>query len=218
MAIVFEPGVSIEGGISIVREPPTMRSLLSTAGQAAYDFATTDSWFAVSSTDYANVKAGLTNVSTIGCTDNQMLNAGQNFAQSLGATLDIANAAVPAGYYIIGLSTKTGSTGSGETVFRPSISGTFRGIYSGMGVNAVTMNSTQTIFYWLRKLPEAPVNFTSYVAVGVPNAGSNRPWAATGNWGSGATGGAYSLNMSTWTTFTSTLPAQQWILTNVQQW
>jgi hypothetical protein len=44
-------------------------------------------------------------------------------------------------------------------------------------------------------------------------------WLSMGPWGGNdANGGAYSNTMSSWTTFNFAIPAQQWLLTNVEQW
>lgn len=216
MALEIGGGIDIGGGVTISPGPATIRSLLSGAGQTAYDAAATDSWFAVSSTDYANVQAGLAGVSTIGYTNDQLTNATTGFSRNFGATLNQANATVATGNYILGLVSRTTGTGS-TLVFRPYSSTVFKGTYSVIGTGSLTMNQSAVPTYWLRKNPSAAVASTTYVAVGAPTAGVLN-WGATGTWGAGATGGGYSSNMSSWTDFNSNLPAQQWLLTNVQQW
>lgn len=223
MGIEIGGGIDIGGGITISPGPASLRSLLSGTGQTAYDAAATDSWFAVSSTDYANVQAGLTGVSNIGMTNALIAAATNPFSQNFGATLDQPNATVPVGNYILGVVSKTAVGGSGPTTFRPISSTTFRGTYANIGTGSLSMNASITAFYWLCKNPSAAVSSTTYVALGVPVGGSGRSWASSANtggttWGSGATGGAYNSSLSTWTTFTSSLPVQQWLLTNVQQW
>ena len=222
MPIVIGNGINIGGGINIDFQVNSLRGLLSPAGQASYDSAATDGWFSVDASDYVNVRAGLNGVTTVGFTDDQLLNAGTPFSQNFGATVDQANAAVSTGNYVLGLASRTASGGSGSLVFRPWISTTFRGTYVAFGVGNLTMNLAATRFYWLRKNPPTPVASTSYVALGVPNAGSTLGWgagtASGGTWGSGSTGGAYSSGVSSWTSFNATIPAQQWVLTNVRQW
>lgn len=219
MAIVIEGGITIGAGITISAEPGPIRSLLSTAGQAAYDAAATDGWFAVSATDYSNVKTGLSGVTIVGYNDTQLTTAGTAFSASFGATLDVGNATVSTGNYVLGMASRT-SSGSGTLTFRPYVSTTFRGTYSTIGTGNLVMNTASTAFYWLRKNPSAAQATTSYVAVGVPSAGSGLSWnSVAGPWGpNNTTGGAYSSNMNSWTTFNSNVPAQQWVLTNVQQW
>ena len=220
MGIQIDGGITIGSGITISPPPSVMRALLSPAGQSAFDAASADSWFAVSSTDYANVKAGMAGVTTVGYTDVQITTGGQAFSQNFGATLDIGNATVSTGNYVLGMASRTATGGTGTLTFRPYISTTFRGTYTTVGTGNLVMTTAATPFYWLRKNPADAVASTSYVAVGVPSAGSGLGWnSIVGPWGpNGATGGAYSSNMSSWTTYNNNVPAQQWMLTNVQQW
>ena len=216
MGIEIGGGIDIGGGITISPAPSIMRALLSGAGQTAYDAAATDAWFAVSSTDYANVQSGLTGVTTIGYTNEQLINAATAFSRNFGATLNQANATVATGNYILGLVSR--ATGTGSTlVFRPYSSTVFKGTYSVIGTGSLTMSQSAAPTYWLIKNPSAAVVSTTYVAVGAPTGGVLN-WGGTGTWGAGATGGGYSATMSSWTDFNTTLPAQQWLLTNVQQW
>ena len=69
--IIIGPGITIGGGIGVdggVGASPggggggSMRALLSASGQAAYDSAATDNFFAVSQADYDAVAAGLSSV------------------------------------------------------------------------------------------------------------------------------------------------------------
>lgn len=216
MGIEIGGGIEIGSGIIISPPPSQLRGLLSPSGQTAYDAAATDSWFTVSSTDYANVQAGLAGVSTIGYTNDQLLNAGTGFSRNFGATLNQANATVATGNYILGLVSRSNGTGS-TLVFQAYSSTVFKGTYSVVGTGSLTMNQSAVPTYWLRKNPSAAVASTTYVAVGAPTGGVLN-WGGTGTWGSGATGGGYSANMSSWTDFSSNLPAQQWLLTNQQQW
>ena len=218
MPIVVGPGIEIGGGITISPAPSAIRAALSPTGQAAYDAAATDSWFAVSSTDYGNVNAALSGTSTIGYTDANLTAATTGFSQNFGATLNDVNATVATGNYILGLASRA-SGASGTLTFRPFVSTTFRGAYTAIGTGSLVMSQTATPTYWLCKNPSAPVASTSYVAVG-PGSGT-RGWGAMGPWGSSnLQGGAYSSTMASgsWTTFNSSLPAQQWLLTNTQQW
>lgn len=215
MPIVVGPGIELGAGVVVSSPPSPVRSLLSTAGQIAYDAATTDSWFAVSATDYGNVKAGLTGISTIAFTDANLTAATTGFSQNFGATVNITNATVPIGNYILGLASRGSS--SGTLTFRPYVSTTFRGTYSAIGTGNCVMTQSATPTYWLRKNPSSAVASTSYVAVG-PGTGT-MGWGSTGPWGSADTnGGAYSSTMNSWTTFNSNIPAQQWLLTDTAQW
>lgn len=213
MPIVIGPGITIGSGITITNVD--LRAYLSPAGKAAYDAAATDAWYSVSATDYGNVKAALVGVSTVGYTDNDLLNAGTSFSQNFGATLNQTNATIPGGNYILGFASR--GAGTGSMTFSPYYGITFKGAYVTLGSNQITMNSSAAPTYWLRKNPTLEVS-TKYVAVGKPNSGATLSWGGTGTWGSGATGGGYSSNMTSWTDFNTNLPAQQWLLTTTKQW
>lgn len=218
MGIEIGGGIEIGSGIVISPPPSAMRALLSGAGQTAYDAATVNNWFAVSAADYANVKNGLSGTSTVGYTDVNLSNATTQFSSNFGATLDQPNATVTANNWIIGLVSRMAGTGS--LGFRPYVGTTFKGTYSTIGSTTLSMTSSAAPTYWLRKDPTDASGSTTYVAVGPRVSGSGGSWGGTGTWGAGATGGAYSATMSSggWTDFNTSLPAQQWLLTNVQQW
>ena len=217
MGIEIGTGITIGSGITISPPPSAIRALLSPTGQSAFDAAVTDGWFAVSATDYGNVQAGLTGVSTVGYSNANLASATISFSQNFGATLNDVNATVTTGNYILGLASR--GNGSGTITFRPYVSTTFRGAYSTVGTGNLVMSQAAAPTYWLRKNPSSAVAATSYVAVG-PGTGT-MGWGAMGPWGgNNPQGGAYSATMGSgsWSTFNSNLPAQQWLLTNTQQW
>lgn len=185
----------------------TMRALLSVSGQTAYDAAANNAWFNVSNTDYAAVFSGLSGTSKIGMNDATLGGGGQAFVGQLGSTLPQANATVPSGNYVIGFATKQAT--SATATVSPYISTTFKGTYSTLGSNIVTLPASAGIVYFLRKAP-TPEASTSYIAMGPKNTGN---WWATGSW---TAGGAYSSNMSSWTNYTGNLPCQQWLITSSQ--
>lgn len=214
MAIVVGPGITIGAGVTISAPPNLIRSVLSASGQTAFDAAATDGWFAVSATDYGNVQAGLSGTSTIGYSAANLTAATTGFSQNFGATLNDTNSTVTAGNYILGLASR--GNGTGTISFRPYVSTTFRGTYTTIGTGNCVMSQSASPTYWIRKNPSSAVASTSYVAVG-PGTGV-MGWGSMGPWGSGTTGGAYSSDMATWTSFNSNVPAQQWLLTTTQQW
>lgn len=183
----------------------SMRSLLSASGQTAYDAATNNSWFNVSAADYAAVFAGISGTTKLGMDDAGLSGAGTAFSGTFGATLSQANATVASGSYIIGLVVKPNNAVA--STFRPYIATTFKGTYSTLGTNTLSLPQNG-LTYFLRKGASAQGS-TSYVAIGPRSSGN---WSAGGSWASGG----YSSNMSTWTLFTSTLPAQQWLVTTTQ--
>lgn len=218
MGIQIDGGITIGSGITFSPPPSAMRALLSGAGQTAFDAATNNDWFAVSAVDYANVKNGLSGTSTVGYSDVNLSNATTAFSTNFGATLDQPNATVAANNWIIGLVSRM--TGVGSVGFRAYSGATFKGTYATLGSSTLTMTSSAAPSYWLRKNPTDASAATVYVAVGPRTSGSGGSWGGTGTWGAGATGGAYSATLTSggWTDFNSALPAQQWLLTNVQQW
>lgn len=216
MGIQIDSGITIGSGITI--SSIDVRSLLSAAGQTAYDAAATDAWYSVSASDFANVKTGLASTSTIGYSDAQLTGTVSSFSQNFGATLDQANATVTGGNYILGFVSRAQGASGGIT-FSPRYATSFKGAYVTLGSNQISMTTSNvaTPAYWLRKNP-AIQGGTVYVAVGTPNGGAGLSWAGTGTWGSGATGGGYTSNNTSWTDFNTGLPAQQWLLTTVRQW
>lgn len=217
MGVVIGTGITIQGGITISIEAGPLRNVLSPTGQAAYDATATDAWFAVSATDYGNVQTGLSGITTVGYTAANLTAATTTFSQNFGATLNDVNATVNTGNYVLALASR--GAGSGTLTFRPFVSTTFRGTYSTIGTGNLVISQSAAPTYWIRKNPIDSVAATSYVAVG-PGTGT-MSWGSMGPWGgNNPQGGAYSATMasSSWTTFNSAVPAQQWLVTNVQQW
>lgn len=188
-----------------------MRPLLSVSGQTAYDAASNDAWFNVSSSDYAAVFSGLASTSKVGMSDAEVTVASpQAFVGTYGITLPQAYATVSANYYIIGFVIR-GYTATAAT-FRPYVSTTFKGTYSTLGSNIVSGAASASPLYYLRKNPASAQASTSYVAMGPRSAGGGN-WASTGSWPGGA---GYSANMSSWTNWTANTPIQQWLVSTTQ--
>lgn len=210
--------------------PPAFsyRSLLSPAGQSAYDSAAFNAWFEVSAQDYANVRSGISGASTIGLSDAEMAypEAG-GVGETNSVTMDQSRAFVPANNYILGLVVRPYAwPNPGSMTFQPYVGDTFRGnLYGAIGQNSLTMNNSAQgdPVYWLRKNPVRPVLTNSYVMVGEAITITDNPagWALVANTNpGGANGAAYSSNFATWTSLPSDTngPAQQWLLTNTVQW
>jgi hypothetical protein len=202
---------------------------LSPAGQSAYDAAEYTNWFSVSEQDYANVKSGISGVSTIGLSDAEMA---YPWAGSIGSsnsvTMDRNRAFVSANNYILGLVVRNAPfPRSGSFTFKPYVGSDFKGDrYGSIGQNSLTLsNSSEGVpIYWLMKNPPRPVLANSYVMVGeaITVTGEGNDWGVVSNTNpEGSNGAAYSSNFSTWTTLSQGLgngPAQQWLLTNTVQW
>lgn len=183
----------------------SMRALLSVSGQTAFDAASNDSWFNVSSSDYAAVFNGLAGTAKVGMPDSDVTAAAPSaFVGTFGATLPQANATVPIGNYIIGFVFR-GISATAATV-RPYISTTYKGTYTTLGANIISASASASPLYYLRKNPASATASISYVALGPRSSGN---WAATGTY----TGAGYSANMSSWTTWNANTPIHQFLIT-----
>lgn len=183
----------------------SMRALLSVSGQTAFDAASNDSWFNVSSSDYAAVFNGLAGTTKVGMPDSDVTAAAPTaFVGSYGITLPQANATVPVGNYVIGFVFR-GYTATAATV-RPYISTTFKGTYTTLGANVISASASASPLYYLRKNPASAAASTSYVALGPRSSGN---WAATGTYA----GAGYSANMSSWTLWNTNTPIHQFLIT-----
>lgn len=199
-------GVDIQG-TNISGASTSMRALLSVSGQTAYDAASNDSWFNVSSSDYAAVLAGLAGTTKIGMSDADVNVASPSaFVGTYGITLPQSIVTVPVGNYVIGFVFR-GYTATAATL-RPYISTTFKGTYTTLGANIISASATASPLYYLRKNPASAVAATSYVAAGPRSAGGGN-WAATGAFANSG----YSADMSTWTNWNTNTPIQQWLIT-----
>lgn len=154
MAIVFTQGFNVTfGGV-------TMRSLLSTAGQTAYDSTTAGNFFSCSLADYNAVFAGFSDAQKIGNTDvifNTAVNA--QYVATCASVLPQTNSTIPANTYIVGFACKFFNNPGGRTV-TPLISTTYKGTYTAIS-NSPTANGTARVYY-LRKDPPI-TSQTSYV-------------------------------------------------------
>jgi hypothetical protein len=120
MSIIFENGYSISKGTV------TMRSLLSAAGQTAYDAATVGNFFSCSLADYNAVFAGYSDAQKIGNTDaifNTAVNS--SYTGTCASVLPQANSTIPANTYILGFAAKMLSNATPTTV-TPLISTTYK--------------------------------------------------------------------------------------------
>lgn len=181
----------------------SMRELLSASGKTTYDATANDSWFSVSASDYNSVASGLVGTSKIGMSDTDINTLGVAFVGTFGTTLPKANCTVPVGNYVIGFVFRGSSTVAATA--RPYISTTYKGTYTTIGSNSCSAAATSDPVYFLRKNPASATAATSYVASGPRSSGN---WSCVSNWNSGG----YSLNMSSWTSYTGQLPNQQYLI------
>lgn len=204
MSITFERGYSISKPTTSV----TMRSLLSVAGQTAYDAATVGNFFSCSLADYNAVFAGYADAQKIGNTDTIFNTAGGSaWTGTCASVLSEANSTIPANTYIIGFAAKMFSNASPTTV-TPLISTTYKGTYTAIS-NAPTIGGTNRAYY-LRKDPPI-TSVTSYVG---HVAGANTLEQATTSYTNA--GFDCSSPYSGWTNRSATMPMFQMFVTTTK--
>lgn len=225
MAITIGPGISVGGGISVnsgLGSPApspapsgSMRSLLSVSGQAAYDAASIDSFFAVSQSDYNAVVAGLSSVTKYGMDDSRVAENGAAWSAGYAQQFPLALGTVPAGVYLFGFISRTQSGGSTT----PLISTTFKGTYTAIAnsPNAATGGARG---YFLRKASAATAA-TSYI--GIVNSVNGLMGTTDTNVTPSSNGAGYdnTIPYSTWTNWNGTgakLQIFQMLGTPTQQW
>jgi len=219
--IIIGPGISVGGGIGVnsgAGASPgsgSMRALLSASGQAAYDAAATDNFFAVSQADYAAVAAGLSSVTKYGMDDSRVAENGSAWSAGFAQQFPLALGTVPSGVYLFGFISRT-QTGGTTT---PLISTTFKGTYTPISnsPNAATGGARG---YFLRKASAATAA-TSYI--GIVNNGNGTLGTTDSNVTPSSNGAGYdnTVPYSTWTSWNGTgakLLIFQMLGTPTQQW
>jgi hypothetical protein len=186
----------------------SLRSFLSGAGQTAYDAASADSFFAVSSTDYNAVVAGVASVSTLGPDDASFTGtAGNAFSANYIVTYPQAYATVPASNYIIGFRAVTGVTSSQWRIYGGPTFKSTSPVYSQISTDSPSTGASTGTFYYLRKAP-ATQAATTYI--GVLGTKTLTTTANSGTW----TGGGYTTGAFTsWVSHTTNMTKVQVIIT-----
>ncbi len=194
----------------------TLRSYLSGAGQTAYDAASADSFFAVSSTDWNAVITGLGDTTKLGPSDaNFTATSGGAFSGGYYFTMSQTMATVPANNYIIGFRA-TSNSGLNQ-VWKIYGSGTFKSYntnpYTQISSNSPGTGSSTGTFYYLRKAPtvQAATTYIAHISTQnfdmTPNGSYTTP-------ATGATSSAYSSNLSTvWSNWVDRVPKIQTLIT-----
>lgn len=148
------------GGFSLPSPPTnsttTMRSLLSTAGQTAYDSASVGNFFSCSSADYAAVFNGYADAQKIGNTDvifNTALNL--SYTATCASILTRASASISASSYIVGFACKFSNVFANRTV-TPLISTAHTGTYTAISNSPLAPGTARS--YYLRKDPPITVS------------------------------------------------------------
>jgi hypothetical protein len=216
MPLVIESGVSVGPGIRITGTS-SIRAVLSTAGQTAFDGAAEGNFFRVSASDYNNVRTSLANTRTIGDNADAILFTGSSYTGTCAALNTPANSNVDPGFYIIGFVARHAATSGAN--FRYLVSDSARGTYTQLANQALVTNVSSSPSYYLRKNPNDANVSTIYVGIAA-NSGamlmSNTTWA----------NGAFNCAVSNAATITApwsvranaTQPVFQTLLCGTRQW
>jgi hypothetical protein len=215
MGIEIGSGIEIGTGITISPGPSQLRGVLSTAGQAAYDAATVGNFFAVSSTDYANVAAQLSSVTKYVLNDSQMAaTPAGGWTAGFAIAYPTSVATVPTGTYIIGFTCRQGGTSGTVT---PLISTAFppTATYNAIA-NSPTASSLSNQNYFVRKAPTTATAATSYLGLVQSQTAQLNNTSLTGQQGYYAVAGGPPF--SSWTSWTASVLFYQVLGTPTQQW
>jgi len=185
----------------------SIRSFLSASGQTAYDAASADSFFAVSSTDWDAVFNGVASTSKLGVGDTEFTGAsGSPFSANYLLTFPQAGATVPANNYIIGFRANTGYINQQWKIYGGTTYKSTSPAYSQISTSSPSTGGTTGRYYYLRKAPVAQAS-TTYIAV-------TGTQTITMNSGTTYAGSAYSASPYTsWSAWSSVMPQLQVIIT-----
>lgn len=201
MSIVFTNGFNVSFAGT------TMRSLLSVAGQAAYDSTTVGNFFSCSLADYTAVFNGYADAQKIGNTDVIFNTAvGSAYTGTCASVLPQANSTIPANTYIVGFACKMFANPSATVT--PLIATTYKGTYTAISNSPSIVGTTRV--YYLRKDPPI-TSQTSYVG---HVASANSFDQATTTYTNA--GFDCSSPYSTWNNRSGTMPQFQMIVTTTK--
>jgi len=188
-----------------------LRTLLSPAGQTAYDSAVAGGYFNVSQSDYDAAFNNLTGVTKAGMTDSQITECSGSFSGTFIVVVDSATA-IPANSYIVGFASGLVGSGANQSL-RLVSSATHKGVYDFL-TTATAPVSTSGPKYFLFK---EPVTSSSKRFLGIWS--SSLICKGSGLFPEGGYAGPSSS--SPWGTFssrTSDLPRLQVMYSSTDQW
>lgn len=192
-----------------------MRSVLSPAGQSAYDSAVAGGYFNVSQSDYDAAFNNLTGVTKAGMSDSQVAECTGIFSATFINVVDSATA-IPANSYIVGFASGLSQTGNGQSL-RLVSSGTYKGVYDFLTTATAPVNVSATgARYYLFK---EPVTTSSkrflgiWSNVGAPTCKGSGTFPEGGYAGPSAT-----TPWGSFTSRTSDLTRLQVMYSNTDQW
>jgi FlaG/FlaF family flagellin (archaellin) len=162
----------------------SIRAVLSTAGQSAYDTATSGSYFAVSAADFDSAANNLSSVTKIGMADAERTNGCTNFSANY-ATVINNTITIPPNAYILGYATRIPGVPT-DAYTRLITSTTYKGSYSFL-VAANFPKSVGGMNYYLFKTPVTSAS-TRYLGLWANvNTCLGAYSSTTGGYGAGAT-------------------------------
>lgn len=134
----------------------TMRSLLSAAGQTAYDSASAGNFFSCSVSDYTAVFNGLSGSVKVGNTDAIFNTAvGSTYTGTCASILTRSSSSISPNTYIVGFACKFFDSTAGRTV-TPLISTVHTGTYTAISNSPLAPGNSRA--YYLRKEPSLTVS------------------------------------------------------------
>jgi hypothetical protein len=210
--MIIGPGITINPGVNLQAthsKTSMMYSLLSPAGQTAYNSTASGNFFAVTATDYTAVINGLAGVSIVGMNATQLAESGSAFSGNFAVSLPQAVSSVTSNSYIIGFAMGLYNTVATIQYLTSSTFGT--GIYQQLANTVTSTLLNPAISYFLRKTP-TPVSTTTYVSM----MSSQNYHEGTTLW----TNAKYSAGNATpgaWTNYSgATMPLFQTLVTTIQ--
>lgn len=169
----------------------TLRSVLSTAGQSAYDATVNGGYFEVIQTDYAAANSGLTNMTKIGMSDATISGTCNPWG---GTYLTVTDSAIniPANAYIVGFASGFVSASANSNI-RLATATSYKGTYNWL-TTLTAPTSGSGAKYFLFKAPATSAS-TRYLGIwgSATLCGSSGPFP----------NGAYSSSGPPWSSFSN---------------
>lgn len=193
VGLVILTSLSIQQSISIPQQASAaanLRSLLSPAGQSAYDAASDGGYFVVSQSDYAAAFSGLSNMTKIGIDDATLTSTCSGWSANY-LTVSDSTMNLPGNSYLVGFASGFTNAPSNSNI-RLATSSSYKGTYSWL-TTYTAPTSGAGAKYFLFKSPAVSPS-TRYLGI----------WGSSTMCGNGAyPNGAYSMSGPPWSSFTT---------------
>lgn len=200
----------------LIPSPPAqsaalLKSVLSPAGQVAYESATVGSYFSVSSADYGAAFSGLTDMTKIGISD-AIISGCSGGGWSAGyLTVTSSSINIPANAYIVGFASSSTGSSTTKSNIRLASSSTYKGTYNWLTLSTAPVGTTGAKYFLFR----SPATSASPQYLGI--------WGSTAMCSVNQTfaAGGYSTSgppFTSFTNYTSDSIALQVIYSTSDQW